>query len=74
MRILAECRPAFETGRILFLSPFVEKPRRVDRNSALYRNEIVAAMADSVYLAHVQPGGDTDRLALFLKKWGIQSL
>ncbi len=74
MRIPAECRPAFDAGRILYLSPFVEKPRRVDRDSALYRNEIVAALADSVYLAHVQPGGDTDRIALFLKKWGIQSL
>jgi predicted Rossmann fold nucleotide-binding protein DprA/Smf involved in DNA uptake len=74
MRITAECRPAFDGGRILYLSPFIEKPRRVDRDSALYRNEIVAALADSVYLAHVQPGGDTERVALFLKKWGIQSL
>jgi predicted Rossmann fold nucleotide-binding protein DprA/Smf involved in DNA uptake len=74
MRIPAECRPAFDAGRILYLSPFVEKPRRVDRDSALYRNEIVAALADSVYLAHVQPGGDTDRIALFLKKWGVQRL
>jgi predicted Rossmann fold nucleotide-binding protein DprA/Smf involved in DNA uptake len=74
MRISTECRPAFDAGRILYLSPFFEKPRRVDRGSALYRNEIVAALADSVYLAHVQPGGDTDRIALFLKKWGIQSL
>jgi predicted Rossmann fold nucleotide-binding protein DprA/Smf involved in DNA uptake len=74
MRIPTECRPAFETGRILFLSPFAEKPRRVDRDSALYRNQIVAALADSAYLAHVQPGGDTERVALFLNKWGIKRL
>ena len=74
MRIPVECRPAFDAGRILYLSPFTEKPRRVDRDSALYRNEIVAALADAAYLAHVQPGGDTDRIALFFKNWGIQSL
>jgi predicted Rossmann fold nucleotide-binding protein DprA/Smf involved in DNA uptake len=74
IRIPAECRQAFDAGRILFLSPFTEKPRRVDRESALYRNEIVAALADAAYLAHVQPGGDTDCIALFLKKWGVQNL
>ncbi len=71
MRIPTECRPAFDAGRILYLSPFVEKPRRVERDSALYRNEIVAALADAVYLAHVQPGGDIDRLLLPLRKWGV---
>ena len=71
MRIPTECRPAFDAGRILFLSPFTEKPRRVDRDSALYRNEVVAALANSVYLAHVQPGGDTDRLLPPLRRWGV---
>jgi predicted Rossmann fold nucleotide-binding protein DprA/Smf involved in DNA uptake len=71
MRIPTECRPAFDAGRILYLSPFVEKPRRVDRDSALYRNELVAALADSVYLAYVQPGGDMERMNLFLRKWGV---
>jgi predicted Rossmann fold nucleotide-binding protein DprA/Smf involved in DNA uptake len=71
MRIPTECRQAFDAGRILYLSPFVEKPRRVDRDSALYRNEIVAALADSVYLAHVQPGGDTERLSSLIRKWEL---
>ena len=74
MRIPAECRQAFDDGRILFLSPFIEKPRRVDRDSALYRNEIVAALADSVYLAHVQPGGDTERLLSLSRKWDLTFL
>lgn len=71
MRIPAECRPAFEAGRILFLSPFAEKPRRIDRESALYRNEMVAALADEVYFAHVQPGGDTERPLLLIRKWKV---
>ncbi|MFH0787252.1 MAG: hypothetical protein V2B13_06505 [Pseudomonadota bacterium] len=74
MRIPAECRPAFDAGRILFLSPFAEKPRRLDRQSALYRNEMVAALADEVYLAHVQPGGDTGRLLSLLRKWEVSRL
>ncbi len=69
MRIPSECRPAFDAGRILFLSPFAEKPRRVDRESALYRNEVVAALADSVYFAYVRHCGDTERLLALLKKW-----
>ncbi|MBI4765146.1 MAG: DNA-processing protein DprA [Deltaproteobacteria bacterium] len=74
MRIPTECRPAFDAGRILFLSPFVEKPRRVDRESALFRNEIVAALADVAFLAHVEPSGDTERISLFLREWGIKGL
>ena len=51
MRIPNECRHAFDAGRILFLSPFIEKPKRVDRESSLVHNEMVAALADAVYLA-----------------------
>lgn len=71
MRIPIDCRTAFEAGRIMYLSPFIEKPRRVDRESAIYRNQVVAALADEVYFAHVQPGGETERLSLLLKKWAI---
>ena len=63
MHIPTECRPAFDSGRILFLSPFIEKPKRIDRQSALYRNEVVAALADTIYLAHIEPGGDLERIA-----------
>lgn len=71
MRIPIECRPAFDAGMILFLSPFIEKPKRVDRESALYRNRMVAALADAVYLAHIQPGGDTERLFSLIRKWEV---
>lgn len=74
MRIPTECRPAFDAGRILYLSPFAKKPRRVDRESALYRNEMVAALTDAFYLAHVRLGGDTERLLSLLTKWDIVSM
>ena len=60
MRIPRECRAAFEAGRLLFLSPFNERPRRVTQGSALRRNEVVTALADEVFIAHITPGGRTE--------------
>ena len=71
MRIPSECRAAFEEGRILFISPFVEKPKRVTRDSAIRRNEIVAALADEAYIAHVTAGSETERILGLLKAWRV---
>ena len=69
--VLGECRSAFEDGRILFLSPFETTPRRVTRASAIRRNDIVAALADEVFIANVTPGGETERLRARLQTWGV---
>ena len=74
MRIPTECRSAFEAGRLLFLSPFITSPRRVTRDSALRRNEMVAALADEVFIAHDTPGGETTRMTDLLKQWGVPFL
>jgi hypothetical protein len=74
MRIPTECRPAFESGRILLLSPFVEKPKRMDRQSTRYRNEMVAAVADSAYLAYIRPGGEMERMVSLLDRWSVTIL
>ena len=74
MRIPAECRAAFNAGRLLFLSPFIESPKRVTKDSALRRNEVVAALADDVFIAHIAPGGQTARMVNMLKRWGVQFL
>ena len=71
MRIPTECRSAFDAGRVLFLSPFTKEPKRVTKDSALRRNEFVAALADSVYIAHISPGGQTERIAGMLGRWGV---
>ena len=70
MRIPTECRPAFDQGRILFLSRFVGGPKRVTKESATQRNELVAALADEVYFAHVAPGGEAERIAGRVGGWG----
>jgi predicted Rossmann fold nucleotide-binding protein DprA/Smf involved in DNA uptake len=69
MRIPPECRAAFDAGRILFLSPFTDQPKRVTKDSALRRNEVVAALADEAYIAHVSPGGRTARIVEMLLRW-----
>ena len=71
IRIPRDIRGAFEAGRVLFLSPFYRGPKRITRESAIRRNEVVAALADDVYIAHVSPGGETARLARMLDAWRV---
>lgn len=68
MRIPTECRVAFDAGRVLFLSPFTKKPKRVTRNSALRRNELVAALANNAYVAYAAPGGQTAKTIELLRR------
>jgi predicted Rossmann fold nucleotide-binding protein DprA/Smf involved in DNA uptake len=70
MRIPTECRAAFDAGRILFLSPFISEPGRITRESALHRNEVVAALADQAFIPHAAPGGETARIQELLALWG----
>ena len=74
MRIPPACRAAFETGRLLFLSPFTEQPKRVTQGSALRRNEVVAALADEGFIAHITPGGRTEQMAEMFRRWGVRLL
>ena len=71
MRMPAETREAFDAGRVLFLSPFVGHPRRITKEAAMRRNEVVAALADDAYIAHVEPGSGTARIAQMLKTWSV---
>lgn len=71
MSIPRECRPAFDAGRILFLSTFKDKPRRATRESAKRRNELVAALADAAFIPHITPDGETARIAKLLQKWNV---
>jgi predicted Rossmann fold nucleotide-binding protein DprA/Smf involved in DNA uptake len=71
MRIPIELRTAFDAGRVLYLSPFAKQPRRVTKESALRRNEAVAALADEAYVAHVAEGGQTALISKMLAQWGV---
>ncbi|MGH8657712.1 MAG: DNA-processing protein DprA [Gammaproteobacteria bacterium] len=74
MRIPSECRAAFDAGCVLFLSPFTKQPKRVTKESALRRNEIVAALAVDAFVAHVEPDGHTALIVKMLEKWRVRLL
>jgi predicted Rossmann fold nucleotide-binding protein DprA/Smf involved in DNA uptake len=63
MRISSEWKAAFEAGRLLLLSPFKPEDRRPTKELAARRNELVAALADEVWFAHITLGGQMEQLA-----------
>jgi predicted Rossmann fold nucleotide-binding protein DprA/Smf involved in DNA uptake len=74
MRVPTAIRAAFDAGRVLFLSPFTQRPVRITKDSAVRRNEVVAALADDAYFAYVEQGGGTARIARMLGEWGVPRL
>ena len=69
MRIRAEHRQSHEQGRLLFLSPFWDKPHRTTAQSALRRNYFVAALANQIFVAHAEPEGKTEQFCHDILKW-----
>lgn len=63
MRLPPNWKKPLSDGRLLILSCFVERNRRVTASLAVRRNEFVAALADEVWFAHIAPGGEMHRLA-----------
>jgi predicted Rossmann fold nucleotide-binding protein DprA/Smf involved in DNA uptake len=59
MRLKAELRPAFSAGRLLILSPFQPRQRRITADLAEERNRFVAAVASQVFAAHAAPSSRT---------------
>lgn len=51
-----DCRAAVAEGRLLLVSTFPDKVRRVTAKTAMIRNRIVADMASAVVVAHAAPG------------------
>jgi len=48
---------------LLIVSAFPESKSRPTADLARRRNEVVAALADEAWFAHITPGGQMDRLA-----------
>jgi predicted Rossmann fold nucleotide-binding protein DprA/Smf involved in DNA uptake len=65
-----ECAGPISEGRLLLLSPFDEKVKRATQETALFRNEFVAALADQVFVAHAVHGGKTEELCRKIVTWG----
>jgi predicted Rossmann fold nucleotide-binding protein DprA/Smf involved in DNA uptake len=72
MRLKRGYKEPMAAGRLLLMSPFGEKVRRMTADMALTRNRFVAALADAVLIAHAQPGSKTEQLAQEVLGWGKQ--
>jgi predicted Rossmann fold nucleotide-binding protein DprA/Smf involved in DNA uptake len=70
MRLKREYKEPMAAGWLLLMSPFGDKVRRTTADTALTRNRFVAALADTVLIAHAQPGSKTEQLAQEVVEWG----
>ncbi len=69
MRLPLEYKKPLTDGRMLLISPFVDKPRRPSIRTTLYRNRLVAALADQVFVAYAEPSGKTESLCREVVSW-----
>lgn len=70
MHLKPELQPAFSDGRLLILSPFEPKHKRVTAALAETRNRFVGALADRLFVAHAAPGSRTMGLCEELRARG----
>lgn len=70
LRIRAEYKQPLEDGRLLILSPFVEKTLRPTVQTALHRNYVVAALAKYLFIAYAEPTGKMEEFCREVLAWG----
>ncbi len=78
MRLPAAWKQPLAEGRLLVLSAFARKQRRVTAETSETRNAFVAALADRILIAYAAPGGRTEGncrnlLALGKTVWTLDS-
>lgn len=61
-RIEPEIKKAIENNRLLVITPFSANNIRVGKRNALMRNELMVKIADEVFVAYADKGGETERL------------
>lgn len=70
IRIKPELKKPLEDGRLLVLSPFTEKEKRISAERALERNRFVAAIADKILVPYAEPNSKTESLVRETAGWG----
>ena len=69
MRIPSEYKKPLSEGRLLLLSPFNGRQRRATAEMATYRNEVVAALAEQIFVAYAEPSGKTELFCQRIVEW-----
>ena len=65
-RVEPELAKALSTNRVLIVTPFNQSVSRASQETANKRNELMIQLADEIFVAYAQPGGNVERL---LMKW-----
>ncbi|MFQ5688489.1 MAG: DNA-binding protein, partial [Candidatus Scalindua sp.] len=63
----AEIKEAVKNDRLLIISPFDESAKRITQETANRRNEIMADLADEIFLAYYTKGGNLHNLIRGIK-------
>jgi len=69
-RLPSELKTPLNASRLLILSPFEAKHRRITSENAQYRNRFVAALADRILIPYAAPGSRTETFAREVEGWG----
>jgi len=70
MRLSAEYKKLLTEGRLLLISPFAEKHRRITTQNALIRNKFACAIADEIFIPYAAPGSKTEHFCREILAWG----
>jgi predicted Rossmann fold nucleotide-binding protein DprA/Smf involved in DNA uptake len=60
-RIPAEQKEAFKQNRILYLSNFDEKDKRINKDLSFKRNKFVVDIADEIFISYAGKGSITEK-------------
>jgi predicted Rossmann fold nucleotide-binding protein DprA/Smf involved in DNA uptake len=73
-RVPPDWKKPLAAGRLLILSGFTATANRITAELAARRNEVVAALADEVFIAHATAGGHLEKLIPRLRAWRVPIL
>ena len=59
----------FADERVLIVSPFPDSVTRIQEKTARYRNLVVAALADEIFVPYAEPGSHTEAFCHQLLTW-----
>ena len=61
-RLEPELKDALDKNKLLLITPFSEKVKRVTRETANERNRFMAELADEIFVAYALPGGSVEKV------------
>lgn len=63
-KIEPKLQEALSNNRLLIVSPFADKIKRISEETANKRNAMMAEMADELFVAYAHPGGNVEQVVL----------